>query len=215
VRTILAALGFLAIAAGASADGRSFHLSAMGGVSISKYQNVQSPFNADFQRMKGISAGLGVSWPVSTTLAIQPELTYIEKGISYGKVEDRSFQGIFLGSHETLLVQRNLEIPVLLRWGIPVGGPVHPALEAGPFVSFELAERLKTTGEYTDSRPTQLVESTDYGVVLGAALGLDVGAAQWMFEGRYEPGLAELGNIFGGPDEAHSDAFVISTGVRY
>src|SRR5262249_37494904 len=150
---------------------------------------------------------------ITRALAIQPELVYIEKGISFGNSEAVDMSGNPLGTYETLLVQQNLEIPLLLRWGIPTGGRLHPALEVGPFYSFELSELLKFTGSVTKSTDSHLRKNTGYGLVLGAALGLDVGRAQWVVEGRYEPGLAALGTLAG--SEAHSNAFVISTGVRF
>jgi hypothetical protein len=214
VLVLALAVGTLSLAALAQADDRPFHVSAMGGMTISKYGNFETPVNT-FQNMKGVTAGLGGSWRLNNTLALQPEIDYIEKGISFGKSEGADENGNPTGTFETLLVQQFLEIPVLLRWGMPTDGHVHPMLEAGPFFSFELAERLKSTGSVTGSTDSNIMKDTDYGLVLGGGLGLDVGAVQWMFEGRYEPGFAGLGKVFGSSDEANSNAFVISTGVRY
>jgi hypothetical protein len=208
------AVGALSLAVPAQADDRPFHASAMGGMTISKYGNFETPVNS-FQNMKGVTAGLGGSWRLSNVLAVQPEIDYIEKGISFGKSEGTDAIGNPTGTFETLLVQQFLEIPVLLRWGMPTNGSLHPVIEVGPFYSFELSERLKSTGSTTGSTDSSILKDSYYGLVIGAALNVDVGAAQWVIDGRYEPGFAGLGKVFGNADEANSNAFVISTGVRY
>jgi hypothetical protein len=209
-----AALGTLSLAAAAQADDRHFHLSAMGGMTISKYSGFESTVTP-FDNMKGVMAGIGASRKLTDAYAIQPEIDYIEKGISFGESEGTDASGNPTGKFETLLVQQFLEIPVLLRWGIPSEGRFHPVLEAGPFFSFELGENLKTTGSQSGSTSSSIMKDTDYGLVVGGGLAVDLGAVQWTLLGRYEPGFAGLGEVLGSTQEAHSNTIVISTGVRY
>ena len=79
---------------------------------------------------------------------------------------------------------------------------------------FEVAERLKTTGSQEATEDSEILKNTDYGVVLGAGLELDAGPGRWILQGRYEPGLADLGSFYTS-NQVHSGAWVLTTGFRY
>jgi hypothetical protein len=213
MKAVPLALVVLLAAAPGLADQRPFCLTVTGGLTISKYRDVTVTFT-EFEQMKGTSLGIGAAWQIAHALEIEPEALYIEKGISYG--ESPIIDGLenIIGAKETLHVQHFLELPVLLGYQVLSSGRVHPVLEAGPFVAFELGERMKLTGGVETSWDDQEVKNTDYGVVLGAGLEVQTGPVRWLLDGRYDRGLADLGT-FNGTKEIHSDAFVISTGVRY
>jgi len=209
----LALLAILSTCGPVLAGGRPFHVTAMGGLAISKLRNVDFPYAA-LQSVKGFGAGIGLAWPLAASLEVQPEVLYMQKGISFGESEAVDESGSVAGTFETLYVVDAIEVPLLLRWEVPTGGRVHPVLSGGPFVSFELAERFKFTGDQTGSQDYEALKNTDYGVVLGAGLELDAGPGRWILQGRYELGLADLGTIYLS-DDVHSGAWFITTGYRY
>jgi Outer membrane protein beta-barrel domain len=214
LRTIaLALLGTLSACAPGVSEARPFHITAMGGLTISKLRNLSDPYDI-FESLKGFSAGVGLGWPLSGSLEIQPEVLYIQKGVSFGESEGADDSGNPIGSLETLHVVDAVEVPLLLRLQVPMGGRLHPVLVGGPFVSFEVAERLKTTGALESSEDSQILKNTDYGVVLGAGLELEAGPGRWILQGRYEPGLADLGSFYTS-NQVHSNAWVLTTGFRY
>jgi len=210
----LALLAVLSTCGPVLAGGRPFHVTAMGGLAISKLRNVDYPFGA-FQSVKGPGAGVGLAWPLAASLEVQPEVLYMQKGISLGESEGVDESGTLTGTIETLHVVSAIEVPLLLRWEVPTGGRVHPVLSGGPFVSFEIAEQRKITGSQTTSQDSEILKNTDYGVVLGAGLELDAGPGRWILQGRYEAGLADLGTFsFYSSDHVHSGAWFITTGYR-
>ena len=194
------------------AGARPSHVTVMGGLVISKLRNVNDP-TGSLRAMKGFGAGVGLAWPLAASLEVQPEVLYIEKGISFGKSEGRDESGNPTGAFETLHVVDAVEVPVLLRWEIPTGWRVHPVLSGGPFASFETAEKLKITGKHSMSQVSQTLKNTDYGAVLGAGLEMTAGPGRWILQGRYEAGLADLGT-FSSTNAAHSGAWVIATAFR-
>jgi hypothetical protein len=208
------ALVVLLAAVPACADDKPFHLSVSGGMTISKYRDMTATWT-NFEAMKGTSLGVGAAWRIASALEIQPEALYLEKGISLGERQQRDEFGDVVATYEELHVQHYLEIPVLMQWRLPTGERVRPVLEAGPFVAYELGERLKLTGDGNASYAEDLLKNTDYGFVVGAGLQVRAGPAYWLLDGRYDRGLAKLGKFFGSEEDIHSDAFVISTGVRY
>jgi hypothetical protein len=190
------------------AQARSLVLSAEGGLTISKLRNMSDPFGI-LESMKSFSAGIGVGWPMGGSLEIRPEALYVEKGISYGKITNTDVSGNPIGKSEALHVTRAIEVPVLLRWAIPVGWSVRPVLLGGPFVSFETAELLKVTGNQSMSTSLDTLNNTDYGMVFGGGLDTRAGPGRVMLEGRYDLGLADLGGA------VYSGAFSILAGYSF
>ena len=197
----------------AGAAERPFRLVFEGGLTISKLRNVDDP-NSVFESIKSPAAGAALSWRIAGPFEAEPHLDYLVKGISYGKVEATDNAGSPLGEFEALNETDVLEIPVLLRWNVPIQGRVHPSLALGPFASFELAERFKTTGAVEGSKSVSILKNTDYGVAFGAGIGVDMGPARWLLEGRYDLGLADIGPFLGS-EPVHSGAFSLLAGVSF
>lgn len=212
----LALVAALALAAPAAASAPPPRFTAQAGLSISKLRAAPDPSGAlDFQSMKSFTAGVGLAWPIGGSFEVSPEVMYVEKGLSLDKEHIVNFTGIPTSElFEILQVTRAIEVPVLLRWQVPALWSFHPVLIGGPFMSFERSEMLKWTGSVSATTRTETLNDTDYGLVLGAGLGLNAGPGRAVLEGRYDLGLADLGP-FGGSAQTHSRAFSILTGYRY
>ena len=137
----LAVIWSLFVSATAGAVERPFRIVIDGGLAIAKLRDVEFPYSA-LESMKSFTASVGVSWRLSDGLAVEPRVSYLVKGISFGEVEATDEEGNFLGEAEMLYAVDVLEIPVLLSWTAPVRGSIRPSLALGPFVSFELNERF-------------------------------------------------------------------------
>jgi hypothetical protein len=207
----LAVIWSLFVSATAGAVERPFRIVIDGGLAISKLRDVEDPHSV-FESMKSFTASAGVSWRLLDGLAVEPRVSYLVKGISYGEVEVVDETGTILGKGEELYPVDMLEIPVLLRWNAPVRGPIRPSLALGPFVSFELRERLKYTGAVRETRSGDKLKNTDLGVVFAGGVGVNAGIGVWFIEGRYDLGLADLGT-FAGSKSVHSGAFALVAGV--
>ena len=138
---------------------------------------------------------------------------YVEKGISYGNSEATDPFGNPIGSLEALHVVQYVELPILLRWRIPVSWGVRPSLLGGPFVSFKTGEKFKLTGANSGSESVDDLKDTDYGIVLGAALDHKAGPGRMFLEGRYDLGLADTG--FYDSHSTYSSAFSILAGYTF
>ena len=211
VALALAWIASMSMPAGAAA--RSFRVAFEGGLTISKLRNVDDPYSV-LESIRGFGAGAALSWRVAGPFEVEPRLDYLVKGISLGKAEATDDAGNPLGQFEALNEVDVLEIPVLLRWDVPIQGRLHPSLALGPFTSFELAERFKTTGAVEGSESVSILKNTDYGVAFGAGIGVDMGPARWLLEGRYDLGLADIGP-FRGTESVHSGAFALLAGVSF
>jgi hypothetical protein len=207
----LAVIWSLFVSATAGAVERPFRIVIDGGLAISKLRDVWDPYSV-FESMKSFTASAGVSWRLPYGLAVEPRVSYLVKGISYGEVEVIDETGTILGKGEELHPVDVLEIPVLLRWNAAVLGPIRPSLALGPFVSFELRERLKYTGAVEETWSRDDLENTDFGVVFAGGVGVKAGPGMWFIEGRYDLGLADLGAFYGSKS-VHSGAFALVAGV--
>jgi hypothetical protein len=206
----VAVLLLLSAAVPARAGDRAYQVTAEGGISFSKLRDLNDPLGV-YQDVKSFTGGLRFGWPMGKRLEIQSGVLYIVKGVSYGKSALTDFSGNSSGEIESMHVVNAVEVPVLVRWGIPLDWRVRPVLLGGPFVSFETAERFKVTGDESYATDSQILKNTDYGIVLGTALEMKAGPGRWILEGRYDLGLADLGDFdFSG--SVHSGAFAITMG---
>jgi len=205
----LTLLGLLLGSAPALASEPPFHITVLGGMSIANLRDAPDPQNV-LQSLKGKSAGIGLGWSIGGPWELQPQLLYVEKGVSFGESVGTDVAGIPTGTFETLNVTGALEVPVLLRWNVPIGERVHPVLAVGPFASFEISERLKLTGSQDTSVDVNNLKGTDVGVTFGAGLEIDAGPGRWVIEGRYDSGTVDLN-----PDGSRSGAWLLMTGFRF
>ena len=209
IMSIALLLGPLAVAGPSLAAEAPLHVTVLGGMSIAKLRDAPDPYDV-LQSLKGLSAGIGLGWPIASSWELQSQLLYVEKGVSYGEQTATTFAGTSTGTFETLNVTGSLEVPVLVRFEVPTGGRIRPVLMGGPFVSFEMSEKMKLTGSQESSRDTHNLKGSDIGVAFGAGLEMNAGPGRWVLEGRYDLGTVELN-----PDGSHSGAFLLMTGYRY
>lgn len=205
-----ALVAVISAAVPARASERGYRVTAEGGILFSKLRGVDDPFGV-MGYMKSFTGGLRFGWALGDRLEIQPGVLYVVKGISLGESEATDPAGNPIGKIESLHVVNAVEVPVLLRWGIPVDWRVRPVLLGGPFVSFETAERFKVTGASSISQNSPALKNTDYGLVLGTALEMKSGPGRWILEGRYDLGLADLGSFYSS-GSVRSGAFAITLG---
>jgi len=207
----LAVIWSLFVSATAGAVERPFRIVIDGGLAIAKLRDVEDAYSG-LESMKSFTVSAGVSWRLSDGLAVEPRVSYLVKGISFGEVEATDEEGNFLGKGEELYPVDVLEIPVLLRWTAPVRGSIRPSLALGPFVSFELNERFKYTGAIETTWSEDNLKNTDFGMVFAGGVGVRAGPGVWFIEGRYDLGLADLGAFYGSKS-VHSGAFALVAGV--
>lgn len=144
----------------------------------------------------GAEIGGYLTYSFSDLIALQPELIYTMKGANFD-VGGRTFSDNF----------NYLEIPILARLSF-LKGKTHPIVFLGP----EVAMLLSADANGTDIKDR--LNSTDFGIVLGAGVGLGLGRGTLTIDARYDLGLTSIGKEQAGktPDVKNS---VISLTVGY
>jgi hypothetical protein len=177
---------------------------------------VRDVYGADFgvrigtQRLESNSesfrpkVGLFYSFQLGKNFSLQPEVylsyyTYDYAGIVYpGSSTSRKE----LRFYDNL---RYLEIPVLLKYRIPLKGDLRPVIVAGGYAAFRLSEQIPADEpaslgvDYWEDYQTPLVR--DYaglegGVVVGIGIEHGSGNTKLSFDVRFNIGLTTLVKIF-------------------
>jgi hypothetical protein len=176
------------------------------------------------QSKMGIAGGIGFA--MGSRIGLEFDVLYLQKGVR--------FKGTDTSSGETITFDMKMNfnmisVPVLLRFNI-LDSPTGPALYfmGGGEIAYILD--AKTDYTYTQAGATQTgsekIEkenrnSIDYGAVLGAGVGLNLGGMQFFVEGRYHLGMANLFKSATGtdvPDEdykATSSVILLLAGFKF
>lgn len=171
------------------ASAADFSFGIKGGLNLAKPVGVNKDvalYDADNLTMKpGLIAGVAWELKLIEKFSVQPELLF-------------SMKGAKTKADNTVSVLRlnYLDIPILLKLNIPIGIIV-PNVCAGPSVGIRMG-----TGGYTenDSMKVRMTKDDiywvmdhtnliDFGVALGAGVGINAGPGSFVFDIRYTLGL--------------------------
>lgn len=157
----------------------------------------------------GIGAGFTAGIPLSPHVSLQPEVLYVRKGAKT-TFELTNSQGTVLSSMSVTYAIDYLEIPLLLRVGVPTSGSVEPYFIGGPSVGFKVSEELR----FGDASETwDRVSTSDFGLAIGAGLEMGRGRTRWLLEARYTVGLTDIGSI---PDASlRNSVWLVAAGVAW
>lgn len=136
----------------------------------------------DFGNRTGLAAGVAVDVRAGL-IGIQPELLYVQKGVTA--------TGSPSGSSPKL---DYAEVPVLLK--VTLGTPgIQPMIYAGPSVGFRLNCKVLEVNCASGT-----IKSTDWTAVLGG--GVRIGGNKGLtLEGRYSWGLKDIHDVSAGVDQ--------------
>jgi len=149
--------------------------------------------------------GLFATFHVNEAFAVQTECSYVQMG-----VEGSGEADIAAGTlHEIAKITETvsltyLEIPLLLKYKIPLQGSVQPAVFFGPALAIKTAATNETRIDVTFQTPTDTAllhgagepdidnaKSTDFGLVLGGDVGIKIGQARLYVDARYTIGFSQ------------------------
>ena len=150
----------------------------------------------------GFGAGAFLNFSLSDILSVQPEVNFMQKGVT--ETEEGYNVNIKLDY---------VEIPVLLRFNIPMEGSISPYLMLGPSIAFKAGCTIGSGDSGTtvdvDCEEAELeVSSMDFGGVLAAGLGFDAGPGQVFVGARYYAGFMTV-------DDSGQDADVKNKGFFF
>lgn len=182
---------------------QSMQFGARAGVS---YATTRTNADIDYGSTAGFVVGAFARMGLSENLFVQPELLFVQKGSSY------TFSG-FGQEIEGTQKLNYLELPVLVRYQIPTGASVTPAVFAGPAVAYKISESINAGEESQDSDDAK---SFDVGVVVGG--GVDIHAFDFgtlTADLRYTLGLMNIAKEAEGDFSAKNGAFALSVGMLF
>lgn len=157
----------------------------------------------------GIGVGFMAGIPLSPRVSLQPEALYVQKGAKTTSELTNSV-GVVIGTESVTYAIDYVEIPLLLRVGVPTDGSVEPYFIGGPSVGFKVSEEIRF-GDFSD--PQDRVSTTDFGLAIGAGLQVGRGGSYWLIEGRYTAGVTDIGSI---PDGSlRSGVWLVTAGIAW
>lgn len=190
-RLCLAAILVLALAGAAASAEVGFGVK--GGLNLA---NLHGTDAENLNWKPGFAAGAFANISFTPVVSLQPEILYVMNG----------------ASEDILGIEINLnfdyvQVPVLVKFDVPVAGTIIPALYAGPYVGFLTKAELEASyqGESASQDVKDYTKSMDYGLVFGAAMDFNLAAVTLVFEGRYTYGLTTVDDSWGELDDPPSD----------
>ncbi len=163
--------------------------------------------------ISGLVVGGYYGFGLSDRLALQLEVVYGTRGAGALRVGASELDP---AADPAKVEMSYIEVPVLLRAGFP-GDRLLPSVFAGPYAGFLLDCQIEPAGgdaRACDDSAEQgfNARSTDYGMVIGAALDLLMGASTFYIDARYTLGLRSIQS--GDPSlDARHTGFALSGGV--
>ncbi len=176
----------------------------MGGLGLANI-NVKFPAGTDpqdktlFDKYKqskmGIAGGIGLA--MGSRIGFEFDVLYLQKGVRFKGTDTSSGESV---TFDAKINFNMISVPVLLRFNI-LDSPTAPALYV--LGGGEIAYILDGKTDYTVTQAGQTqtgsekiekenLNSIDYGAVLGAGVGLNLGGMQFFVEGRYHLGMANI-----------------------
>jgi hypothetical protein len=163
----------------------------------------------------GLQIGFFYTYNISNHFALQPEMYYSRRGLNFYQTE--------LYNTTYSLNVSYLELPLLLKYSLPLEWQIKPSLFLGPYFAFKLSasRTLDIEGE-KNTREVPAINDFDYGVVFAINTEFSAWTQNLLLEFRINWGLA---NAMDQPEEytaIYSDAgrvtvlaFTFMTGIRF
>ncbi len=151
----------------------------------------------------GYTAGIVWAVPISQNIALQTELNYTQRGLSYRYQEDYD-----------RLKSAYVDLPVMLN--LSFGDAAKVFVNLGGYGGYWLSGKLqnKTDGNKTstklpfdsDASDGYSDNRIDYGLIGGLGLSYKMGSGNVFVEGRYTHGLSDISKISPKPDGYHASS---------
>jgi hypothetical protein len=197
--------GVAPVPPGMAAVQRLMIIGAKGGLALAGLAGADVP--SGIERSTGAAAGVFVRFDATPTISLQPELLFVQKGASFTD----SWFGLPVGGELKLTY---IEVPVLLRVGLPVSGASFmPALFAGPAISFNRSARSRSSaiGFERERDVEEETKDLDFGAVVGGGVDYRFLRGVLSLDLRYNLGLVTLDDSGDGED-VKNRAFMFTLG---
>jgi len=154
------------------------------GLGFSKISNADKSFGGDVKYRTGMELGLVGKFGITDRLAIQPEVTFMQRGV---KTDNNGFEGKYKVSY--------LSIPILAKYTLKAFGFGKIHLTGGVYSSVRTGGEveLKDPGfTQTEKMQDSLWRRMDYGLTIGAGAEWPRKYGTWVFDVRYDYSVVDL-----------------------
>jgi hypothetical protein len=150
------------------------------------YANIHGHDVYEQRSRMGFGAGAFLTFGLGSLLAVQPEVLFVTKGSKY-------VNGSGPDAYRETLSLDYIEVPVLMKFFLPVAGSFRFHLFAGPSLAFKLRARVKATfGGETEVETLDNVRNMDLGLAAGVGLEHPLGRGKLSLDVRYTAGMSSL-----------------------
>lgn len=196
-----------------SASALDLGLGVKGGLNLSRTWGNEPKKIVDMMNPSmrpGLAIGAAFQLKLAKAFAIQPEVLFSCKGSKHDDPDYSDFFddfgdlggiGDFGNGKKTYSISyRYLEIPILFQILIPASDVVVPMVYAGPAISFltGVAGKKEYDGKKEDLTDDEIKEtkdrlkSVDFGIAMGAGLGIKAGPGRLVLDVRFNLGLLNI-----------------------
>jgi hypothetical protein len=169
--------------------------------------------DASSQSITSFNAGMFATFNVAGLLALQPELLYTMKGYKASYPVMDEVGPIPFGSGNVTAKISYLEIPVLLKLNTSSLSIIRLNIFAGPEVAFKLSSKA-TSGSPSSEQDLQNINSTDFGIIVGAGININLPITTLMADIRYDIGMRALDSSSNPPD-IKNRVLTLNVGVEF
>ena len=129
---------------------------------------------------------------------IQPELLYSMKGAKQD-----------VGTTEIDNKYNYFEVPILVKYNLPLPGALKPSIYAGPSFSILMSAKADDV-DIKDN-----LKSSDYSLIVGAGVMMDMQSYVLTFDARYNLGLSDINDISGATEEVKNSTIMLMAGIGF
>lgn len=188
---------------------QKFVVGVKGGLNLANVSVDPEPTGIEFKTRTGMAAGAFVGINLGP-VCVQPEFLYSQHGTKF----DFEIMGVTVNNTMKLDV---LEIPILLKYNIPMAGNVTPSIFVGPGLGFVLSAKQlsEAAGSSSETDIKDDIESMNFGLVFGAGVNINVGSVIITLDGRYNLGFTNMNKISGSTTTIKTNAIQIMAGFGF
>lgn len=140
----------------------------------------------------GFVGGLTLSFPLRHSFVLRGEALYTQKGFTTDEAMVIGAGGVPVPVSAVTFELTTLDVPLLLAYQVPASRDVDLELYGGPYVGFELSERLRVDADLTAvSEESDLFRGTDLGFVVGVGASFAVMGFRPSLSVRYARSLSD------------------------
>jgi hypothetical protein len=172
------------------------------GASLSRYTSLDSETDQKYYTtsfMPGFLGGITFEIPFNSTLSLQAEGYFVQKGSSVNR-HSRENDTKYVCIHESL---NYIEIPVLFKARIQ-GRPIGGFAFAGPAIGYGFGgnrrigkpkSELEEKVTFGNNEEFDDYKNLDIGVQLGIGMSVELGFGELVLDGRLVQGLSQIGEV--------------------